>query len=156
MVKGGTRYGAGPRDPPSGRGVSNSKVLVWKRSVGLRPQDEVLGQGVDLSIVEHPEQGESHEDAKSRRAALRQTLFGDLRFGDEADQTATFLERRPIKGATRTRYSKVWGNFLKWAKSRGFIVRQEELDNLLVEYLDHLFFAGSGRGGAQFLLAAAL
>ena len=66
------------------------------------------------------------------------------------------LKQLTVQPSTRVRYEKALGKFLGFLKAEGLELprRREHLDPLAMEYIEHLWISGEGRGLAADTLAS--
>ena len=89
-----------------------------------------------------------------RRAAKRQATHGLAR--DDAGQgLLTFLEVNSVKSGTAGLYNKVLNDFYLWMKDVDMEFETwDELDQLVCEYLEHLYFQGYNHDVGDKVVAA--
>ena len=71
-----------------------------------------------------------------------------------ATSAMTYTQTRTVRSPTLKNYTKCREFFQNWAKKNQLEVNANTLDQILSEYLDHLYFEGARVGAAERIVAA--
>lgn len=100
------------------------------------------------------EKGDRAGLLRRRRALRREAAHGEERDALEAG-VLSFLEINSVRAGTSGLYGKVLRDFYDWLKDEDAqVMSVAELDGLLVEYLEHLYFTGRNVDAGEKAVAA--
>ena len=132
-----------PRELP----VKKQRLENSQRTAPALVSPVKVEEGWDRVRVRRVQRGlaRTKAHAAARNLANQHSLFGE----------SSFLEQNRVTAATVQRYTVALDEFLNFAKlPLNELQVVKNLDGVVVEMLDHLYFQGYGHGSGEFLTAA--